>query len=107
MLENFLPTALCIFPNRSLNNTQLYIINTSEFYFCAQKKKNFFLKKTKMKIIPGNFLFLLIFAITLCIYPLYTIAQTNIFTHVEENNNYILPAETPRIMRLRVYDDNT
>src|ERR1051325_1766191 len=48
-----------------------------------------------------------IFAIVLFIYPLYTTAEIRIFTHVEENDSYLLPAETPRMVTLRVYDDGT
>ena len=65
-----------------------------------------------MQTVRGNsakkyLLIFLIFAIVLFIYPLYTTAERRIFTHVEENDSYLLPAETPRIIRLRVYDDGT
>src|SRR5436309_2782853 len=51
-------------------------------------------------------LFLLIFAIVLCIYPLYTVAGIRTFTHVEENNEYDQTIK-PRMQQLKVYDDGT
>jgi len=49
--------------------------------------------------------FLLVFAIVLCIFQLYTTAEIRTFTHFEENNDY--DSIKPRMYRLKVYDDGT
>ena len=53
----------------------------------------------------GKFLFLLIFVIILCIYPLYTTAEIKTFTHVEEKEEFL--PELPRMQRIKIYDDGT
>src|SRR5437764_764780 len=62
-----------------------------------------------MRIMQGQFLFLLIFAIILCIYPSYTTAQPaqpRTFTHVEENNDYDETIK-PRMQQIKTYYDGT
>src|SRR5213082_2224848 len=57
-----------------------------------------------MRIMQGKFLFLLIFVIILCIYPLYTTAEIKTFTHVEEKE-FLL--ELPRMQKIKIFDDGT
>src|SRR5256885_883982 len=49
--------------------------------------------------------FLLIFTITLCIYPLYATAEIRTFSHDEEKDYG--PTEMPQFIKTQVYDDGT
>src|SRR4051812_35757325 len=60
-----------------------------------------------MQIVRGNSVkkYLLIFAIILCIYPLYASAEIRTFLHDEEK--YYGPNVLPRVWHTKTYDDDT
>src|SRR4051794_14662781 len=59
-----------------------------------------------MRIIQPTNLFLLIFAIILCIYPLFATAETRTITYNEEIDSYE-PDVFPRVFSAKTYDDGT